>query len=401
MAADPPRKRCRVDNCSEIDGHVHVNCTSKLRKDMTDELRRLCDTDCTSVVTLTPLSVLNSNAVDGQPFNKAFCRIGDFGEKHLFVSLFYKGLDIILKYLNDAVMPTEPVDRLVLDTLLHFLTMMADTDAQVPMEKFEGLTDAEVTIILANHLFGKLAISSNFLIDNHCKGKEDTWSTCPCSETGCRISGSYGDTSIGHGLVWHGELDIIVNDHVVLKTGEDPHEDSGLKSSPRVKPSSSCLVRNEQIIAETIVFSFLQKKRHPEYCQYLAPCIGITEKEMVVYFYDAEHDVLLQSSPIFLHSQHRTSVGHISLTAVLVAWLVLNHKYLCDGLPEALKTRKAGFYDTAESKLSVYQNELQFGNVALLTQAHTRPRPNIVSNPSVKKLENVRLKILHEKFRTN
>lgn len=48
--------------------------------------------------------------------------------------------------------------------------------------------------LVANHLLGKLAISSCYLVDKNCTGKRDG---CCCGVDSCRMSGEYGDTSIG------------------------------------------------------------------------------------------------------------------------------------------------------------------------------------------------------------
>ena len=49
----------------------------------------------------------------------------------------------------------------------------------------------------------------------------------------------------------------------------------------------------EQALAQTIVFSLLQKKEHPEFKHHMIPNIVISPKEVEVLLYDAENDILL------------------------------------------------------------------------------------------------------------
>ncbi|XP_069102358.1 uncharacterized protein [Argopecten irradians] len=387
--------KCRVDNCSLQKDHIHENFTANLLKDIAVEIRSICDEDCFSFVRICPLTILNSNAVDGAAFSRAYCRVGDYGEQYPFVCLFRKGLDILMNYLDEQETPSDPQENLVLDSLLHFLIQMTDADNHIPAETLEELEDVDVAIFLANHLFAHLATSSHFLInDHHCKGDRIK---CPCFKAQCQLKGQYSDTSIGNRSLWHGHLDIIVNNEIIVKfSGETDSDD--LRWKPFKVKQKSHLTRNAEIMAETIVFSFLQKKNHPEDDHFLYPCIGIKGDEMVVYFYDAEHDVMIESTPVPLHVKSRTSMGHINLTAVVVSWLVINHKYLCSGLPDVLQTKKAHFFDTVESKLSAYQNELQFGcqddsvNVTL----NFNERKEIVHDPYAQKLEKDRIQIIEK-----
>lgn len=178
---------------------------------------------------------------------------------------------------------------------------------------------------------------------------------------------------------------------------DEPDSESPERTPKEVKIKSACLSRNSQMIAETVVFSFLQKKRHPEYCQYLFPCIGVNSQEMVVYFYDAEYDVLLESSPIPLHVTQKSLTGNVSVVAIIVSWLVVNHQYLCDGLTQVLKKTRSGFFHQAEKRLFIYENELQFGNIE-----RPCPKPkkrfSLVSDPSMKEIEEERFEVTLKKI---
>ena len=115
---------------------------------------------------------------------------------------------------------------------------------------------------------------------------------------------------------------------------------------------------NEQIIAQTIVFSFLQRKSHPERENFLTPC----SSELLVMLYDSENDVLLESSCIPLFREVRTGC-EFSYIAILVSWLTVNYKFLCTGLPDELKKIKSNFFVLAKPKIEVYQENLKFGSV--------------------------------------
>lgn len=383
-----PIKRCRVDNCFSVTDHLYLDFPERLVDGMTNVLmNNLCGRYCGVLITLTPLMVINSNAADetspiGYSFSKAYCSIGKYDSQYVFSSLFKSGIDILLDYVEQRKLPSNNEKKTVLDTLLHFIFNLTNaTDAQEsPFEELNQLSESDLIIVLANHLFGKLSTSSHFVIDKHCKGRLLNTTSCPCTKQSCKMTGMFGDTSIGNKTVWHGNVDIIVNDEVIAEVTEDICISPGGKSPVDVKLKTSSLSRNTQIIAQTIVFSFLKKKRHPERSNFLTPCIGVTGSDLVIYFYDSEHDILLESNAIPLFTPDSVT-GGINLTAVVVTWLVVNHKYLCDGLNHVddLKTKKSGFFDQVQTKLNVYENELQNGDVVPLTL-------NVLTSPAPKNL---------------
>ena len=62
-------------------------------------------------------------------------------------------------------------------------------------QRLQSLSETELTILVSNHLLGKLATSSCYLVDKNCSGKKGDW--CLCSNDACEMTGQYGDTSIG------------------------------------------------------------------------------------------------------------------------------------------------------------------------------------------------------------
>jgi hypothetical protein len=164
----------------------------------------------------------------------------------------------------------------------------------------------------------------------------------------------------GNPEVWHGNLDIIINQEVAVKLLDDQSdtpETPGGKSPVEASP----VKKNSQIIAQTIVFSFLQKKRHPGLEHFLIPCIGIRSSELIVMLYDSEHDVLLESSTV--HLFRKDSACEFSYSAILVCWLTVNYQYFCSGLVEEFKKFKSNFFEVAKEKITVYEKNLQFQNV--------------------------------------
>nr|XP_022345589.1 uncharacterized protein LOC111138078 [Crassostrea virginica] len=217
-------------------------------------------------------------------------------------------------------------------------------NAMIDMDFDNG---ADTTTALANHLFGKLATSPVYTIDKTLKNKGNK---CGCNDESYELTGQYGDTSIGNPEVWHGNVTLLIKDEVVVESLEDDQECSDGKAQMKNRTCSD-LSRNAQLVAETIVFSFLQKKRHPERSNFLTTCIGIAKSCLVIMLYDSEHGVLLESSLIPLMSA--TCSNKFSVDAILVTWLALNYKYLCTGLTEEMLHCKANFFEQAKKTIDV------------------------------------------------
>ncbi|XP_033736257.1 uncharacterized protein LOC117324484 [Pecten maximus] len=308
---------------------------------------------------LTSLQFINSNAADeneGITFSKAYCSVKPTNtRKQVFGSIFVKGIDMLLAYFTDRRVPENTQERHVLGKLLGYLLDTA-TQKQNPLRKLGTFCETEQIVILANHLFGKLATSSKYVIDKNFAIKKHG---CPCG-TGCNITGYYGATSIGNEDVWHGNLDIILNQELGISHSEKESSSCRAELSMATSKKSSHLSRNDQIIAETVVFSFLQQQCHPESAHFLCPCIGVANTALVFYFHDSEHDILLESSRIPLLD----SELEINLLAIISSWLVVNYKYLSSGLPESLKgSENAGFFCQAKEKIETYRSNLKFGNI--------------------------------------
>lgn len=78
----------------------------------------------------------------------------------------------------------------------------------------------------------------------------------------------------------------------------------------------------DQAIAQTIVFSFLQKGGSPNI---FIPNILISPKEFRVIMYNAEYDLLICSQPLNLFTK-QDSTGCLNFSSLLVLWMVLHYK---------------------------------------------------------------------------
>lgn len=111
----------------------------------------------------------------------------------------------------------------------------------------------------------------------------------------------------------------------------------------------------EQIIAQSIVSSFYQKRVNPDYTNHMIPSIGISKDKIVVYFYDCINDVLLESSEMPYLTAQGTQ-GALVKTTIVALWLVLNFKYVCSGITKGMKESgfKSGFVQIVQEKLKYY-----------------------------------------------
>ena len=126
---------------------------------------------------------------------------------------------------------------------------------------------------------------------------------------------------------------------------------------------SSSDTPSNQIMSQAIVFSFLQQKLHPKLQVSLVPTIGISAKELLIYFYDCKNDILLQSIGGF---NFQTTDPVVRTHTILVMWLVVNYKYLCDGFVETLKQApKANFFEVSGDKLELYRQKVFCGDVGM------------------------------------
>ena len=111
-----------------------------------------------------------------------------------------------------------------------------------------------------------------------------------------------------------------------------------------------------QLIAQTIVFSFLQHKYNKsDLKNFLVPAIGISTSRVYVNLYDCEND-------IFLSSEKNLKLLGKKLydEIVVLLWLTLNYKDFCTGITEDMKSCKADFHKRVDDDLlSEYRDNVK------------------------------------------
>ena len=160
---------------------------------------------------------------------------------------------------------------------------------------------------------------------------------------------------LGNPSVWHGSIDGLLGPVAVTRLPDDDDNVDYVKKHV-VEIDLPC----PQVISQAIVFSFLQNQQESQQKKSLIPTIGISSTQLVVYFYDSENDVLLQSAPFFFNKGAENRI-----MAILVAWLVANYKHLCDGLIDQLTTApKANFFNVCDqTALKIYKSGLMHRGV--------------------------------------
>lgn len=176
----------------------------------------------------------------------------------------------------------------------------------------------------------------------------------------------------GHPEVWHGNADILANGQSVAVSemyamDQGDGDDSPRRSSVEVKKSFDKNSKQavDQLIAQSVCFSFLQNSRHPEFINKLVPAIGVSMSEMIIFMYDPCNDTLIQSAAIQLVDTTRETIRMHGLIAL---WLVLNYQSFSSFSQSAAdfgsKLPNANFFNMAGQKLKIYKEQLQFGNMA-------------------------------------
>ncbi|XP_045166354.2 uncharacterized protein LOC123529858 isoform X1 [Mercenaria mercenaria] len=253
-------------------------------------------------------------------------------------ALFSDGLEVLKSY-ADMDSPKVPklnlVQRTALQNLLEFLSKKIDHETL-----FEEISSEEHwCVVLAQHLLSKLAVSSEYTIASY-PGLRIGDTKCMCKQNDDLV-GVIGDTSFGLENGWHGNTDIIFEgaDVQVACMRDEEDQDDLSVSSMEMEASDFNFKDFKQIVAQTIVFSFLQKKTCGNKLKNsLIPGIGMSKKKLIVVFYDAENDILLSTKPILLFGDKE-----IVYSALVFLWLTLNYKEFCTGIPDALKEFKASF----------------------------------------------------------
>ena len=176
--------------------------------------------------------------------------------------------------------------------------------------------------------------------------------------------------------MWHGSIDILLGQHpdVALYAKDSDDTIGSDVGGIEVKDNSD---DRSQIIAETIVFAFLQKKNNPDFNYYLIPTVAVSKKDVLFHFYDPEHDILLES-PLFMIWNKSSELYY---PTVLALWFTLNYKTFCTGITIGMKERNftADFLSGVNDDIkTIYKKFLQYGNCETrsVMSSYYTPKPN-------------------------
>ena len=192
-------------------------------------------------------------------------------------------------------------------------------------------------------------------------------------KTGFTVSFFYA----GCDEAWHGQADILLDGYSslpvsIIKEEEEQSTDMDIEegettvdrsvSSIEIKTGSIFIKEEMKITAQTVVFSFLQRKMNKEFMKTcLVPGISIGNRNYRLLLYDSENDVLVSNmSEAALFDD---STKDLNCTVTVLLWMALNYKHLCSGVP--VKTTKyeindikASFFERVGDYLKIYQEKV-------------------------------------------
>lgn len=120
----------------------------------------------------------------------------------------------------------------------------------------------------------------------------------------------------------------------------------------------------EQAFTQTIVFSLVQKQRHPDSLDHMVPNVVISPEKFEIVMYDADNDILLCSNSIFLFNLDLPENRTLTNEAVVVLWMVLHYRIFCSGFNnashEVLERCKSNFKKLVGSRWDIYSNSLKY-----------------------------------------
>lgn len=302
------------------------------------------------------------NAAESNAFTSARCDIdnikNDEDEPYTidFETLFKLGLDLLETLRPTKKHPTlSEGDTAALEKLIIFFEKKDGNEkslTKILFDEDKKYSEADFTVTLAEHLFKLLAPEPHYVIDKGSRGK----SLCKCNRDICEEKQKYFEkTGIGHENVWHGFIDL------VLVSNECDTEDLGRwRNIIEVKRSlsRSKFAVMDQAIAQTIVFSFLQKGGSRKI---FIPNILISPKEFRVIMYNTENDLLICSEPLNLFTEQE-SKHCLNFSSLIVLWMVLHYEMFLEDVKQVVQKDciqhvKAEF--NAEANHNVYWTSIQ------------------------------------------
>ncbi|KAL4217996.1 hypothetical protein ACF0H5_022734 [Mactra antiquata] len=312
---------------------------------------------------LTFLRINRSNASIEERFSKARVDVDvikDEDDEIIYVPLaafFLRGIEVLKNYFdeNQPFITDDLRKRSALMNLLKFLKKEPTCHTESSGKEIEW----KRAVCFAQHVLMPLVPQKRYCIDYHyCCGK--------CVESCCKehqMDGEIIDTSYGCTKGWHGDVDLMIRDKGVplslLKAESersDKVSDDDIESDVEMKTSEKCSNDKQQVIAQTIVFSFLQHKLNAKGVNCFVPGLGVSSEKLIFYMYDCVEDVLLCGLPLDLFK----SAGKIRIRTAVVLWLLLNYDIFGNAFPPNVKKHKANFHDhLGKNILDMYMNEVQ------------------------------------------
>ena len=137
-------------------------------------------------------------------------------------------------------------------------------------------------------------------------------------------------------------------------------------SSVEIKASTAIISTENQLTAQAVAFSFLQRKYNKDQLKTcLVPALSVSMKNYQILCFDSEKDILVSTLP----NKEETNLfddtkKDLNYTAAVALWMVLNYRHLCSGVPTnseiiELDKVRAEFFDRVGSYLSKYQEEVK------------------------------------------
>ncbi|KAK3089697.1 hypothetical protein FSP39_005698 [Pinctada imbricata] len=272
-----------------------------------------------------------------------------------------------------------------------------------------------LTAVLAEHFFSQLTPDHSYFMDENIPKKPDKLQ-CPCNLDECKQRLNFGNTAIGSSVVWHGCPDIFIDQRVPVtvitetkdNTVEDDTELYGSFAEPAAKKtkkrsneeeqsspgsdnsfvapvakklkigsdganpctsrsvgmciamennkSSDILFRSniiDQIMASAMTNAFAQVNSNSHLKGLMIPSFACTQDYILVFLYDPENDILLQTNVFKLFE----GPGRLSISAIVQVWMFLNFvELLKPDLANEYEFEPSRFHNSVMGYLSHYKN---------------------------------------------
>ena len=176
-------------------------------------------------------------------------------------------------------------------------------------------------------------------------------------------------------------MDILLEDNLPVKLMKDTDDSFETIDSSIETKSNENITEDEcsQLLAQTIVFSFLQNNRNRfKLNNSLIPGIGISSRSFYINMYDSVNDVLLST-----HSLGLFGVGKPLVDKVVLLWLTLNYRYLCTGVTEEMINCKSEFHRRLDDMLPEYTDNV-IRPLRIPLQTNTQDKLNWYDGPGRK-----------------